>query len=36
MVASRDIYARKALRQVPRLLGDQDRNPFSLTYGKVS
>jgi len=29
----RDIYAKKALSQIPRLLGLQDRNPFSPTYG---
>lgn len=29
----RDIYAQKALNQIPRLLGNQDRNPFSPTYG---
>lgn len=29
----RDIYARKALSQIPRLLGNLDRNPFSPTYG---
>lgn len=28
-----DIYAEKALNQVPRLLGNLDRNPFSPTYG---
>ncbi|MCL5271415.1 MAG: pectate lyase, partial [bacterium] len=29
----RDIYAHKALAQVPRLLSLEDRNPFSPTYG---
>jgi hypothetical protein len=29
----RDIYAQKALEQVPRLLSLEDRNPFSPTYG---
>lgn len=29
----RQIYAHKALSQLPRLLGNQDRNPFSPTYG---
>lgn len=29
----RDIYAEKALSQVPRLLGLQDRNEYSPTYG---
>jgi hypothetical protein len=29
----RDIYAHKALEQVPRLLSLEDRNPFSTTYG---
>ena len=29
----RDVYAQKALAQLPRLLGNQDRNPFSPTYG---
>lgn len=33
MTAAADIYARKALCQIPRLLGNQDRNPFSPTYG---
>jgi hypothetical protein len=27
------IYAEKALSQIPRLLSNQDRNPFSPTYG---
>ncbi|MBI1388462.1 MAG: hypothetical protein GC154_08440 [bacterium] len=29
----RDVYAQKALSQVPRLLSSQDRNQFSPTYG---
>jgi len=29
----RDVYAEKALSQIPRLLGNMDRNPFSPTYG---
>jgi hypothetical protein len=29
----RDIYARKALEQVPRLLSLEDRDPFSPTFG---
>ncbi|MFZ2445014.1 MAG: hypothetical protein WAW37_01530 [Syntrophobacteraceae bacterium] len=29
----RRVYADKALAQIPRLLGNQDRNPFSPTYG---
>ncbi len=29
----RHFYAQKALSQIPRLLGNQDRNPFSPTYG---
>jgi hypothetical protein len=29
----RDVYAHKALAQVPRLLSLEDRNPFSPTYG---
>jgi hypothetical protein len=29
----RDVYAKRALSQLPRLLGLQDRNPFSPTYG---
>ncbi|MBM4431412.1 MAG: hypothetical protein FJ026_13875, partial [Chloroflexi bacterium] len=29
----RDIYAQKAISQIPRLLTLQDRNPFSPTYG---
>ena len=33
MNACRDVYARKALSQIPRLLGNQDRNSFSPTYG---
>ena len=32
-MVSADIYATKALDQIPRLLGNQDRNPFSPTYG---
>ena len=31
--ASRSVYAEKALSQLPRILGNQDRNPFSPTYG---
>ena len=31
--AARDTYARLALAQMPRLLGNQDRNPYSPTYG---
>ena len=30
---NRDVYARRALSQLPRILGNQDRNPFSPTYG---
>jgi len=30
---SKDIYAKYALEQIPRILGNQDRNPFSPTYG---
>ena len=33
MPANRDTYARLALDQVPRLLGNMDRNPLSSTYG---
>ena len=33
MPALREIYARKALSQIPRLLGNLDRSPFSPTYG---
>ena len=33
MPSLRDIYAQKAISQIPRLLGNQDRNPFSPTYG---
>lgn len=33
MYASRDIYARRALSQVSRLLGNQDRDAYSPTYG---
>lgn len=29
----RDIYAQKAISQIPRLLGNMDRNPYSPTYG---
>jgi hypothetical protein len=29
----RDVYAKKAISQIPRLLSLQDRNPFSPTYG---
>lgn len=29
----RDAYALRALAQIPRLLGNMDRNPFSPTYG---
>ena len=29
----RQVYADKALNQIPRLLGNQDRNPLSPTYG---
>ncbi|PWT88792.1 MAG: hypothetical protein C5B54_10030 [Acidobacteria bacterium] len=29
----RDVYANKAFSQIPRLLGNQDRNSFSPTYG---
>jgi len=29
----RDVYAQKALSQIPRLLSLQDRNPYSPTYG---
>lgn len=29
----KDTYARQALDQIPRLLGNQDRNPYSPTYG---
>jgi len=31
--ASREVYAARALDQVPRLLGNLDRNPLSPTYG---
>jgi hypothetical protein len=31
--ALRDVYAQKAISQIPRLLSLQDRNPFSPTYG---
>ena len=30
---SRDVYARLALAQLPRLLGNQDRNHYSPTFG---
>lgn len=33
MASFRDTYAQKALSQIPRLLSNQDRNPFSPTYG---
>ena len=33
MSALRDVYAQKAISQIPRLLGNQDRNPFSPAYG---
>lgn len=33
MSSLRDVYAQKALSQLPRLLGNQDRNPLSRTYG---
>ncbi len=33
MSALRDVYAQKAVSQIPRLLSLQDRNPFSPTYG---
>ena len=33
MAALRDVYAQKAISQLPRLLGNQDRDPFSPTYG---
>ncbi len=33
MPASYEIYAQLALDQIPRLLGNQDRNAFSPTYG---
>jgi SAM-dependent methyltransferase len=33
LFASRDVYAQKAISQIPRLLSLQDRNPFSPTYG---
>ena len=29
----RDVYGQKAISQIPRLLGNMDRNPFSPTYG---
>ncbi len=33
MADMRHVYAQKALSQLPRLLGNQDRNRFSPTYG---
>lgn len=33
MSAQRDVYAQKAISQIPRLLSLQDRNPYSPTYG---
>ncbi len=33
MTTSPDVYAHKALNQIPRLLGNLDRNPYSPTYG---
>lgn len=33
MTDLRAVYATKALNQIPRLLGNQDRNPLSPTYG---
>ena len=33
MEDSRNTYAEKAICQLPRLIGNQDRNPFSPTYG---
>ena len=33
MPSLRDVYAQKAISQIPRLLSLQDRNPFSPTYG---
>ncbi len=30
---NQDIYAEKALAQMPRILGNMDRNPLSATYG---
>lgn len=32
-MAARETYARLALEQMPRLLGNLDRNPYSPTYG---
>jgi len=29
----RDYYAKKSISQIPRILGNMDRNPFSPTYG---
>ena len=31
--ASKSIYAKEALNQIPRILGNLDRNPYSPTYG---
>ena len=33
MTNLRNVYAEKALNQIPRLLSLQDRNPYSPTYG---
>ncbi|NJN68000.1 MAG: methyltransferase domain-containing protein [Chloroflexaceae bacterium] len=33
MAELRTVYAQQALSQIPRLLSNQDRNPFSPTYG---
>lgn len=33
MTENKNIYAEKALSQIPRLLSNLDRNPFSPTYG---
>ena len=33
MNAERETYARKAISQIPRMLGNLDRNPYSPTYG---
>nr|HQH71433.1 hypothetical protein [bacterium] len=33
MSSLRDVYAEKALCQIPRLLSSQDRNRFSPTHG---
>ncbi|MCA9759588.1 MAG: hypothetical protein KDA27_27580, partial [Candidatus Eisenbacteria bacterium] len=32
-LTSRDVYARRGLSQIPRLLSLQDRNEYSKTYG---